>query len=86
MKTKARTSSKNHSDIDTAAEKIVDHVESLRDRGKELEEQLRETGRRFLNNAKEWSDTATKQARLHPLAAIGLAFVAGALVVRVLRR
>jgi len=52
----------------------------------ELQENLREIGRKLLDSAQMLTDEATKQARLRPLAVFGVAFIAGIVVARTLRR
>jgi len=51
-----------------------------------LEEQLREVGDRLLESAKTLSAVASKQMQLHPMAAFGVAFLAGMTAARLLRR
>jgi ElaB/YqjD/DUF883 family membrane-anchored ribosome-binding protein len=82
----ANAADKIHNGVDAAEEKLDDSVDAVSTRLTSLEAQLRETGDRLLANAKELSETAGKQMRTHPLAAFGVAFVAGIAVARLLRR
>ncbi|ANB19061.1 hypothetical protein [Dokdonella koreensis] len=58
----------------------------LRANGSHLEDELRDAGRRFGEGARKFGDTAAEQIRAHPLAAFGIAFAAGMIVTRWLRR
>ena len=82
----ANAADKIHNGVDAAEEKLDDSVDAVSTRLTSLEAQLRDTGERLLANAKELSETAEKQMRTHPLAAFGVAFVAGIAVARLLRR
>ena len=72
--------------VDATEDKLDESVDAVSSRLTSLEAQLRDTGERLLANAKELSETAGKQMRTHPLAAFGVAFVAGIAVARLLRR
>ena len=82
----ADAADKIHNGVDTAEEKIDESVDAVSARLKSLEAQLRDSGERLLASAKEISESAEKQMRTHPLAAFGVAFVAGIAVARLLRR
>jgi ElaB/YqjD/DUF883 family membrane-anchored ribosome-binding protein len=58
----------------------------LRANGAHLEEELREAGERFAEGAKTFGSAAAEQVRAHPMAAFGIAFAAGFVISRVLRR
>jgi ElaB/YqjD/DUF883 family membrane-anchored ribosome-binding protein len=58
----------------------------LRANGAHLEDELREAGERFAEGAKTFGAAATEQVRAHPMAAFGVAFAAGFILSRVLRR
>lgn len=58
----------------------------LRANGAKLEDDLRDAGTRFADGAKKFSEAATEQIRENPLAAFGIAFAAGIVVSRWLRR
>lgn len=58
----------------------------LRSNGAQLEEELHDAGARFVDGARTFSDAAIEQVREHPLAAFGIAFAAGVVVSRMLRR
>lgn len=57
----------------------------LRANGAKLEDDLHDAGERFVDGAKKFSTAAAEQVREHPLAAFGIAFVAGVVVSRWLR-
>lgn len=84
--TAADTADKIHNGVNAAEEKLDETVDAVSTRLASLEAQLRDTGERLLANAKELSHTAGNQMRTHPLAAFGVAFVAGIAVARLLRR
>ena len=71
---------------DSISEKLTQSAEDLRAQAAVLEEQLRIAGRKLLKNAKNFTESAGNQARMHPFAALGLAFIAGTLVTRWLQR
>lgn len=75
-----------HNGVDAAQEKIDDNIDATAERFATLEKQLRQAGDLLLENARTLSAEATKQVRLHPLAAFGVAFVAGITVAKLLRR
>lgn len=77
---------KAHEGIDTAAEAINETVDEINDRAAELEAQLRESGERLLETARQFGDIVSRQTKQHPLAACGIAFVAGLAVAKLLRR
>ncbi len=58
----------------------------LRANGAKLEDDLRDAGTRFADGAKKFGEAATEQIRENPLAAFGIAFAAGVVVSRWLRR
>lgn len=58
----------------------------LRSNGAQLEEDLHDAGARFADGARTFGDAAIEQVREHPLAAFGIAFAAGVVVSRLLRR
>jgi ElaB/YqjD/DUF883 family membrane-anchored ribosome-binding protein len=82
----ADVADKIHNGVNAAEDKLDESVDSVSTRLASLEAQLRDTGERLLANAKELSETAGNQMRTHPLAAFGVAFVAGIAVARLLRR
>lgn len=61
-------------------------ADEIRERLEALEEQLRIAGDRLLESAKTLSAVASKQMQAHPMAAFGVAFLAGITVARLLRR
>ncbi len=77
---------KAHNGVDAVEEAIEENLGAFSDRLKGLEQQLRQAGDRLLDNAKTLSAEAGKQTKLHPLAALGVAFVAGVTVAKLLRR
>lgn len=72
--------------LDAAAEKIDAVADDLNDRLSEIQERLKADGERLFASAREFGDVISKQTRLHPLTACGVAFVAGIAVARLLRR
>lgn len=72
--------------VDTAAADVAGEVEALAGQRDVLKERLRDIGRKLRDRSRIAAEEASEQARLHPLAAIGVAFVAGLLVARALRR
>ena len=82
----AETADKLHNGVDTTEEHLDESVDAFSERLASLEAQLRDSGERLLASAKEVSGLASKQMRSHPLAAFGVAFVAGIAVARLLRR
>lgn len=77
---------KIESGVEAAADSLAEGAEALGEHSDELQDKLRDIGRHILNTTKELSDEAAKQARLRPLAVFGVAFVAGVIVARALRR
>ena len=75
-----------HNHVDATAERVDDTIDDYADRFAELEAQLRNAGDRLVENAKVLSAEASKHTRSHPLAAIGIAFAAGIVVSKLLRR
>jgi hypothetical protein len=81
-------------DVDEATERAANDaqasleadIDAFRERLDAFEEQLRISGDRFLANAKDLTAAASRQMQVHPLAAFGVAFLAGIAVARVLRR
>ena len=74
------------SGVAAAAASLGNGAEALGEKGNELQENLREIGRNLLESTKALTDEAAKQARLRPLAVFGIAFAAGVVVARALRR
>ena len=72
--------------LDAAAEKIDAAADDLNERIAEIQERLKADGERLLASARELGEVVSKQTRLHPLTACGIAFVAGIAVARLLRR
>jgi len=72
--------------VDMAEDKVQDSVESLSSRLGSLESLWKEYGDVMIKNAKELSSAAEKQVRANPLAAFGIAFGAGIVIARLLRR
>lgn len=76
--------------VSDAGEAVGDELHRLRTKlhanGAKLEDDLRDAGARFADGAKKFSETATEQIRENPIAAFGIAFAAGIVVSRLLRR
>lgn len=75
-----------HESVETGKEELHRLRKKLRANGAQLEDDLRDAGARFSEGAKKFSDAAVEQVREHPLAAFGIAFAAGIVVSRWLRR
>jgi len=60
--------------------------EAVGDRIADLEQQLRDAGERLRETARDLGAIASDQMRRHPMAAFGVAFVAGMTLARLLRR
>lgn len=71
--------------IDQVARTATRFGERLRNNGNALHEELNAAGERFGDGAKRIGSVATEQIRAHPLAAIGIAVVAGILLTRLTR-
>ena len=65
---------------------VPDDIEEVGERLEVIEEQLRIAGDRLIESAKVLSSAASKQMQTHPMAAFGVAFLAGMTVARLLRR
>ncbi len=72
--------------IQVGANKLANGAAAMDSKVSMLEEQLRDLGNRFLGNAKQMSGELSAQARLHPLATVGIAVAAGIVIARLLRR
>ena len=81
-----KTAENIESGVDTIAAGMSNGAEALGEQGEELQDKLREIGQRLLETTKALTDEAARQARLRPLAMFGIAFVAGVVVARSLRR
>lgn len=75
-----------HNGVENAEQQLDENIDALSERIAELEKQLRQTGELLLENAKILSGSASKQIQLHPLAAFGVAFLAGMTIAKLLRR
>ena len=75
-----------HNHVDATADKVDESIDDYADRFADLEQQLRQAGDRLVENAKVLSAEASRHTRSHPLAAIGIAFAAGIVVSKLLRR
>ena len=75
-----------HAGINGAQEEAAEDIDAIGDRLEALEKQLRQAGDHLLENAKTLTAAASKQMQLHPLAAFGVAFLAGVTAARLLRR
>jgi len=71
---------------EAAAEKSAGRDQTCECQCHRLENELRDIGRSLLDSTKGLRQEASKQAGLHPLATFGLAFTAGLIVARALRR
>jgi len=84
--TTADLAKKARNGVDMAQEAVNDSVDSLGKRLRSLESLWAEYGDVVIKNAKELGSVAEKQVRSNPLAAFGIAFGAGILLARLLRR
>jgi ElaB/YqjD/DUF883 family membrane-anchored ribosome-binding protein len=76
--------------VSGSAEDAREELRSLRARlranGAQLEDDLREARDRFTEGARTFRGAAEEQVREHPLASFGVAFLAGVVASRLLRR
>jgi ElaB/YqjD/DUF883 family membrane-anchored ribosome-binding protein len=72
--------------LGTAGDELHELRAKLRANGAQLEDELRDAGERFIEGARTLRAAATEQVREHPLAAFGVAFAAGVLISRLMRR
>ena len=82
----AYAADKIHNGVNTTEANIDESVNAVGARLASLEVLLRDNGERLLSSTKELSALAEKQLRIHPLAAFGVAIVAGMAVARLMRR
>jgi len=82
----ADAAAKIHNGVDAAEEQVDSTVDTLSARLAALEAHWREHADDLLAGAREIGDVAGKQVRAHPVAAFGVAFVAGMVVAKLLRR
>jgi len=74
-----------HNGVDAAEEHVDEAVDTLSARLAALEAQWREHGEELLAGAREIGDVAGKQVRAHPVAAFGVAFLAGMIFAKMMR-
>ncbi len=72
--------------IDQVARTASRFGERLRSNGSALHDELNAAGERFGDGAKRIGSVASEQIRAHPIAAVGIAVVAGVLLSRLTRR
>ena len=84
--TTADVANKVRNGVDAAQDKVDATTDSLNSRLSSLEALWHEYGDAVMKNAKELGSAAEKQVRANPLAAFGIAFGAGLIVARLLRR
>lgn len=82
----AYAADKIHNGVNATEANIDESVNAVGARLASLEVLLRDNGERLLSSTKELSALAEKQLRIHPLAAFGVAIVAGMAVARLMRR
>lgn len=80
------TADEIHAAVDDAEDTIDDSVESIGERLAQARECLMEQTDRLIDSAKEISAAASQYAHARPIAAAGIAFAAGIVVARLLRR
>ena len=81
-----RTADSIEDGIEAAAVSLGNGAETIGAKGADMQDKLREIGQRLMESTKALTDEAARQARLRPLAVFGVAFVAGIVIARVLRR
>ncbi len=72
--------------LESTREELRKLREKLHRNGAQLEDELRDAGERFAEGARTFGNAAAEQVRAHPLAAFGIAFAAGYILSRALRR
>ena len=72
--------------IDALAQKVAQSAQALGTQCDALRREFDKIGLPLRSRAKGWAEAATTQARAHPFAAFGIAFAAGAILARALRR
>jgi len=72
--------------VDAAATSLGDGTDALGKQSDALQDRLRDISRNLLDSTKALTEEARRQAQLRPLAVFGVAFVAGLIVARALRR
>ncbi len=72
--------------VEAAAEQLANGAETTVRKCDALKSGIEDIAQRLRDGTKGMSDEIAKQARLHPLATFGVAFAAGLIVARVLRR
>ncbi|HEX6834009.1 MAG TPA: hypothetical protein VF132_10795 [Rudaea sp.] len=72
--------------VEAAAKTLGNGVDAIDEQHSELNDVLRDLGRRVRESTKTLTDEAARQARLRPLAMFGFAVLVGIIAVRVLRR
>lgn len=72
--------------VDSARDELRRLKAKLRANGVQLEDELRDATERMSDGAKKLGAAAAEQIREHPLAAFGVAFAAGIVASRLLRR
>ncbi|MDR3387585.1 MAG: hypothetical protein P4L92_11070 [Rudaea sp.] len=72
--------------VEAAAGQLANGAEAVVRERDALESGIEDIAQRVRDGTKGMSDEIAKQARLHPLATFGVAFAAGLIVARVLRR
>jgi hypothetical protein len=74
------------SGVAAAAESVVAGVDAIGAGSAAIEEPLRDLGREMLAGTKTFGEAIARHARERPLATFGIAFLAGVVVARALRR
>ena len=74
------------SGVESAARKLSDSADTIARKSDELRDEMAEMASTLREHTKGFAGDAAKRVREHPLASFGLAFAAGILVARALRR
>lgn len=74
------------SGVEDVANELGDGADAVAAQRDDLQETLREFGRHIADSLKTLTDEASRQAQQRPLAVFGVAFLAGVIAARALRR
>ena len=74
------------SGVQAAVASLANGAEKLGELSDALKDKVRGFGHHIADGTRDLADRANKQAHLHPLAVFGIAFAAGVVLARALRR
>ena len=72
--------------VEAAVASLANGAEKLGELSDALKDKVRGIGRHVADGTKDLANQANKQAHLHPLAVFGIAFAAGIVLARAVRR